>query len=155
MKDKIIFFDGECSFCNSTVDFIWKKNKKRNLYYSSLQSDFAIDFLNKNDVEEIKLDTIYFYSYGKVFSKTKAFVQVLKELSWPYRFAGKTLNIMPIYWLVYLAIMHGTPNRHPRNLPGIKPFMPVSRWGCCRTLNPNRLIGLRCCKTRLAPLRPG
>ncbi len=97
MKDNIIFFDGECSFCNSTVDFIWKKNKKRNLYYSSLQSDFAIDFLNKNDVEEIKLDTIYFYSYGKVFSKTKAFVQVLKELSWPYRFAGKTLNIMPIF----------------------------------------------------------
>ncbi len=95
MKDNIIFFDGECSFCNSTIDFIWKKNKKRNLYYSSLQSDFAADFLKINEVEEIKLDTIYFYSNGKVFSKTQAFVQVLNELSWPYRFIGKTLKVMP------------------------------------------------------------
>lgn len=97
MKDNIIFFDGECSFCNSTVDFIWKKNKTRTLYYSSLQSDFATDFLKKNDVDEIKLDTIYFYSSGKVFSKTKAFIQVMKELSWPYRFVGMVLKVMPIF----------------------------------------------------------
>lgn len=95
MMNNIVFFDGECNFCNSTVDFIWNRNKKRNLYYASLQSDFASKFLKENGIEDIKLDTIYFFSGGKVFSKTKAFVMILKELNCHYKAFAGALNILP------------------------------------------------------------
>ena len=77
---KIVFFDGVCNFCNSTVDFIWKNNKKRNLYYASLQSDFSKDKLLNNGIKDFDLKTIYYSDGKKVFEKSHAVFIILKSL---------------------------------------------------------------------------
>ena len=41
----IIFFDGECNFCNGTVDFIIKYDKSKYFAFSWLQSDYAKKYL--------------------------------------------------------------------------------------------------------------
>ncbi len=70
--EKIVMFDGDCSFCNSTVDFLFKKNSKRSLYFTSQQSIIGKELLEKNNLPS-NLDTIYFYSEGKVYEKAAAF----------------------------------------------------------------------------------
>jgi len=47
-------------------------------------------------IDDIKMDTIYFYSKGIVYSKTKAFVKILGELHLGYRLLAKVLNILPV-----------------------------------------------------------
>jgi predicted DCC family thiol-disulfide oxidoreductase YuxK len=92
-KLNIVFFDGVCNFCNSTVDTIYKRNKKRDIHFASLQSDFARDFLSKHGISSTDLDTIIYYSEGKFYTKSSAVLQLSKKLSIPY-------NLLPAFLIV-------------------------------------------------------
>lgn len=81
----IVFFDGVCNFCNSTVDRIWMNNPKRDIYYSSLQSPFAKKFLREQGIDATDLDTVIFYSEGKVYLRSTAILQITKHLKSGYR----------------------------------------------------------------------
>ncbi len=82
---KIVLFDGECSFCDSTVSFLFDKNNKRTLYFTSQQSETGVSLLQHNQLST-DLNTIYFYSNGKVYEKAAAFFEISKELNggWKY-----------------------------------------------------------------------
>jgi predicted DCC family thiol-disulfide oxidoreductase YuxK len=82
----IVFFDGVCNFCNSTVDKIWANNKKRDIYYSSLQSEFAKEFLKEKGMNATDLDTVIFYTKGKLYTRSSAVLQITKHLGGIYRF---------------------------------------------------------------------
>ena len=92
---KIVFFDGICNFCNSTVNFIWNNNKKRNLYYASLQSDFSKDKLLNSGIKDFDLKTIYYSDGKKVFEKSHAVFIILKSLDGVYPFLGKIGLLLP------------------------------------------------------------
>ncbi|HIG90235.1 MAG TPA: DUF393 domain-containing protein [Flavobacteriaceae bacterium] len=79
-NSKIVFFDGVCNFCNVTVDFVWKHNKSRSLYYVSLQSDVAKEKLLKRGVNDIKLRTIYYDDGYSVYHKSQAIFMILTNL---------------------------------------------------------------------------
>ncbi|MCW3102246.1 MAG: hypothetical protein JWO09_686 [Bacteroidetes bacterium] len=96
----IVFFDGVCNFCNSTVDKIWANNKKRNIYYSSLQSEFAKAFLKRNGIDATDLDTVIFYTKGKFYMRSSAILQIAKELNGPYR-------LMPAFLVVPAFLRDG------------------------------------------------
>jgi len=81
---KIVFYDGDCSFCNRTVQFIVENNKKKNIYFSSLQSSFSDSFFGEY---EVKLTTFYFYDDFQLFSKSKAAIRLSRYLSFPYSLA--------------------------------------------------------------------
>ena len=79
-NSKIVFFDGVCNFCNATVDFIWRHNKKRNLYYASLQSDVSKEKLLRRGVDDMTLRTIYYYDGHKIYEKSQAVFMILTNL---------------------------------------------------------------------------
>ena len=91
-EKNIVFFDGICNFCDSTVDFIWRNNKKRNIYYASLQSRFAQEFLNKFN-EDISMNTLYYYSQGVIYKKSRAISKIFIELKKPYPILGLFIKI--------------------------------------------------------------
>tara|TARA_X000000368_G_C23029164_1_gene711640 strand:+ start:1640 stop:2044 length:405 start_codon:yes stop_codon:yes gene_type:complete len=94
-RKKIIFFDGICNFCNGIVDFIWKNNSKRNLYYSSLQSSYAKKKFNKIGISEIQLNTIYFFDGNKIYTKSSAVFRILLNLDKAYPVFGKIGLLIP------------------------------------------------------------
>ena len=95
-NSKIVFFDGVCNFCNATVDFVWKHNKRRSLYYASLQSDIAKEKLLKRGVNDIKLRTIYYDDGHSVYQKSQAIFMILKNLDGIfYPLLGKIALIIP------------------------------------------------------------
>jgi predicted DCC family thiol-disulfide oxidoreductase YuxK len=79
--DHIVFFDGICNLCNGIVRFLIRFDKKRILHFSSLQSDFATNFLD-SDNKSINPETILFYQNGVIFQKSDAALQIIKYL--PY-----------------------------------------------------------------------
>ncbi|KAA3606520.1 MAG: DUF393 domain-containing protein [Calditrichaeota bacterium] len=80
-KIKIVFFDGVCNLCNSSVDLIIRKNEKENLYFASLQSDFAKVFFEKMNFKSEDLKSIIFYSEGNFYNNSTAVLKICKELS--------------------------------------------------------------------------
>lgn len=81
---KIIFYDGDCGFCNATVQFVLKHEKTSDIYFSALQSEFSLSFFSNNQYEEPDLSTFYFYSDGNLYSKSTAAIKVVRFLRFPY-----------------------------------------------------------------------
>ncbi len=83
-EEHIVFYDGECGFCNRTVQWILDKEKSPIIHFSAIQSPFAQHFLNGKGVMP-DLSTVYFYSDGQLHSESKAAFQLCLFLRNPYR----------------------------------------------------------------------
>ncbi|MCG8576018.1 MAG: DUF393 domain-containing protein [Flavobacteriales bacterium] len=81
-KEPIIFYDGDCGFCNTSVQFILNR-RKRPFYFSALQSDHAKQRLGEKGIE-IKLDTLYYLKNDRVYDRSSAALQIAKGLGGAY-----------------------------------------------------------------------
>lgn len=88
----IIFFDGKCNLCNHTVDFIIRWKKRDNIFFASLQSDFAESFLGKRNVF-IDSSTIYYYRKGKLYDRSTAILLIARQLRGIY-------SSMVVLWII-------------------------------------------------------
>lgn len=79
---KVIFYDGDCGFCNSTVQFILKK-RKTEFYFMALQHPEANEILKMHNIQ-INLDTFYYLNHDKVYERSSAALQVSKGLKGLY-----------------------------------------------------------------------
>ena len=89
----IVFFDGECNFCNSSVNFIFEHRKSDDIYFASLQSDFAKSVLPESFYSQPEFDTIYFFRKGKIYDRASAILRIAKSLKIPYSFVSVFLLI--------------------------------------------------------------
>jgi predicted DCC family thiol-disulfide oxidoreductase YuxK len=58
LNKSIVLFDGECNFCNKTIQFILKHEKKPELLFCSLQSETGKeiqDFFKLHDAKSVLL----------------------------------------------------------------------------------------------------
>ena len=93
-NDKLIlFYDGDCGFCNSTVEFILKHERKDEILFTALQSDFSVDFLEFKNLSEPDFSTLYFWNQGKMLQKSTAALEISKHLKPPFS------------WLFFLKII--------------------------------------------------
>jgi len=100
-QDKIVFFDGECVLCNSSVDFLLKKDRKKRLKFASLQSELASDMLQIIQNDPAGTETIIFYDEGRLLIKSTAVLHIAAHLGPPWR-AFAVFLIIPRNWRDYL-----------------------------------------------------
>jgi len=81
-EKSIVFFDGVCNLCNSSVQFIIKKDHLNRFQFASLQSDFAVKFLS--DFPEVKKESVLLYQNGDVYSHSTAALKIAANLKFPY-----------------------------------------------------------------------
>ena len=93
----VIFFDGVCNLCNSTIQFLIRVDKKRTLKYASLQSDYAKKKLSPE--YSSNFESVVFLKDGKEYAKSRAVVMILRELGGFYKFLGFVLSIFPYSFL--------------------------------------------------------
>lgn len=86
----IVYFDGICYLCNSLVDFLIKIDKRKKLKFSPLQSDFAQKELKNSTIDLSEVDSIIVQKGNKIYIKSDALIEVIKQLSW--------------YWRIFLII---------------------------------------------------
>ena len=77
-KNKVIFFDGVCGLCNGFVDFVIAVDKKRQFFFSPLQSEFAKNNLPHDMTTDLK--SVVYLTDGKRFSKSDAVLRIMNEL---------------------------------------------------------------------------
>jgi len=77
----IILFDGICNFCNSSVNFIIKRDKENIFRFASLQSETGQKFLTEYNFSHTKFDTIILIENGKLYTRSSAALRIAKCLS--------------------------------------------------------------------------
>ncbi len=90
----IIFFDGVCNLCNSSVNFVIRRDRRNIFHFASLQWPIARQVLNKNYPDGNDFQTILYYENGKVFEKSTAVLRIASKLGYPWK-AGYVFIVIP------------------------------------------------------------
>ena len=80
MNKPIIFFDGVCNLCNSSVQFVIKRDRKSKFMFASLQSKKGQEILNRFGLPANDFNSFILLEGDKVYTKSTALLKVLKEL---------------------------------------------------------------------------
>jgi predicted DCC family thiol-disulfide oxidoreductase YuxK len=84
-KEHIVLFDGVCNFCNNSVQFILRKEKKPLFKFAALQSEIGKKLMQQFSSTSQLPDSIIYIRDGKVFSKSGAALRICLALkgAWP------------------------------------------------------------------------
>lgn len=87
MQDKkIVIFDGVCNFCNYWVRFVFKRNKKQNIYFIPSEDEKAK--LLAPSLELSKNSSVIYYDQGALYTQSTAALKILAELNKLCKFAS-------------------------------------------------------------------
>ncbi|WP_350285734.1 DUF393 domain-containing protein [uncultured Croceitalea sp.] len=95
-KDKkIILFDGVCNLCNSSIQFVIKRDKKDVFRYAALQSDIGQQLTAERAIDTTKVDSIILIEPGiAYYTKSDAALEIGSQLK-GYRSLSKLLKWIP------------------------------------------------------------
>jgi len=86
----IILFDGVCNFCNSSINFIIRHDKKNHFLFAPLQSAEGKELMESYNIDSSQLDTMILIEDNKVFYKSTAALLITKHLNrlYPMLYSG-------------------------------------------------------------------
>ena len=92
----IIFYDGECGFCNNWVQYYLKHEKDFELKgslpsFSPLQGNAAKKYL----WADVDMNSIMIWQNGKIYTKSSAVLRIMKNMTLDYRILAKLGWIVP------------------------------------------------------------
>ncbi|WP_159019760.1 thiol-disulfide oxidoreductase DCC family protein [Algibacter sp. L3A6] len=91
---KLILFDGVCNLCNSSVQYVIKRDKKEHFLFTALQSETGKQILDQYKIDTTKIDSILLYTPEKgIDYKSTAALKIAVSLSFPE-------NLMAIFFIV-------------------------------------------------------
>lgn len=81
----ILLFDGECGFCNRSIQFYLKRERKKALKFASLQSETGKSLLNYFEIDPAKMDSLVLIRNNQAFVKTCAVLRITTYMKgiWP------------------------------------------------------------------------
>lgn len=79
-KNPVILFDGVCNLCNNSVQFVIKRDKKKQFYFTSLQSNAGQQLLKQYQLSPGKFDSFVLIENGKAYTRSTAALRVVKRL---------------------------------------------------------------------------
>ena len=84
----VILFDGVCNFCNRSVNFIIKRDKKKTIRFSPLQSDTGRKLIAQFNLRLTGIESFVFIEKGKAYIRSTAALMVCRHLKalWPLCF---------------------------------------------------------------------
>ena len=84
-SNRIVYFDGVCNLCESSVQFIIRKNKKKNIQFASLQGSHGQAFLKENNFDTSEFSSLVYVENGKIYTKSSGALRITKQLKglWP------------------------------------------------------------------------
>ena len=85
MERPILFFDGECKFCNYSVHFVLRNELNKDFLFAHLQDENIQKYLVEKSNNPIR-DSIYVLENGELFHYSEAAVVISKYLKKPYSF---------------------------------------------------------------------
>jgi predicted DCC family thiol-disulfide oxidoreductase YuxK len=94
MEEKpIILFDGVCNFCNASVNFIIRQDKKNVFQFAALQSNAGQQLSEKYHLPKEEFDSFVLIDNGKIYTQSTAGFKVYGKLPWIWKWTQ-------IFWIV-------------------------------------------------------
>lgn len=92
----VILFDGVCNLCNSSIDFVLKRDQKDRFIVGALQSEEGKKLLSRFDVNPEYLDSLVLIEDDRIFFRSTAALRIAKTLpgAWPLLYG---LVILPVF----------------------------------------------------------
>ena len=84
----LVFYDGNCGFCDFTVQWLLKRDSEECLYFAPLQGTLAAELLPRYDLPEDLDSLIYLRTHDalqEVFVHSDAVVEIVMSLPVPWR----------------------------------------------------------------------
>lgn len=76
---RILFFDGVCNLCNSSVDFLVRRQKgQRRFFIASLQGETARGQLDPKVIED--LNSMVYHRDGRILFESTAVINAIADL---------------------------------------------------------------------------
>ena len=81
----IIFFDGVCNLCNSSVQFVINRDPSHYFSYAPLQGEAAKEHLKETDQAGLDLSSVVLMENGVFYDRSTAALRIARHLSgaWP------------------------------------------------------------------------
>lgn len=92
---RIILFDGECNFCDQSVQFILKRDKKEMFMFASLQGKTAESLLDEHGID-CDTDSFVYIEGNHAYIKSSAALRVSRHLTRPWKWLS-VLLIIPTF----------------------------------------------------------
>lgn len=86
----ILFYDGNCGFCQQSVQFVLKHEKSGVVFFAPLQSNIAKE-MKKEYPELHNIDSIVFYEGKELLVESDAVLALATYLKSPFPFAKQGL----------------------------------------------------------------
>jgi predicted DCC family thiol-disulfide oxidoreductase YuxK len=84
-EQPVILFDGVCNFCNSAVNFVLKKDKKKTILFCPLQTATGQKLLQQYSLPVNEMQSFVFIENGQAYTRSTASLKVCRHLrgAWP------------------------------------------------------------------------
>lgn len=95
LNKKIILFDGVCNLCNSSIQFVIKRDNEDLFRYAALQSDIGQKLLIERNIDTENIDSIILIEPGiAYYTKSDAALEIGTHLK-GYGTISKILLLIP------------------------------------------------------------
>jgi predicted DCC family thiol-disulfide oxidoreductase YuxK len=84
MEFPVVFYDGDCGFCNRSVQFILDHERGEDIHFCALQSETAKEFFREQNLPEPDLSTFYFWNGKQLYERSSGGLRVASHLKAPY-----------------------------------------------------------------------
>ena len=81
-NDHVILFDGVCNLCNATIQFILQRDRKKKFSFTASQSGPGQAILQQHGIPDAGLATVVYVKKGVPYMKSRAVLEILRELGW-------------------------------------------------------------------------
>jgi predicted DCC family thiol-disulfide oxidoreductase YuxK len=81
----IILFDGVCNLCTGSVQFVLKRDKKKEFFFGSLQGYAGQDYLKKYQLPSNTFNSFLLIEGERIYTRSTAALRTAKHLGggWP------------------------------------------------------------------------
>ena len=92
----ILLFDGICNLCNTSVNFILKRDKKKRFQFIPLQSDKGLEIMDKYKLPN-EMNSVILIKEDNVYSESDAIIEICRYLPIPWKWVP-VFRIVPLKW---------------------------------------------------------
>ena len=76
----IVLFDGVCNLCNSTVQFVMKRDKRKQFLFGSLQGKTGQQYLRQYNLPQNAFNSFMLIEGNKLYTRSTGALRMLKHL---------------------------------------------------------------------------
>jgi predicted DCC family thiol-disulfide oxidoreductase YuxK len=106
-ENPILLFDGVCNLCNGAVDFVIKRDAKKQFLFVALQSELGKRLIAKYKISS-DIDSVILITKNSVYLESDAAIEIARLLPFPW-------NWVTGFKVVPLKLRNGTYKWIARN----------------------------------------